>query len=113
MLPQPQVAGKALRGRVKAAMNTLTACQSIIHQYASQSTQHFVHSADWSPSWPLDPEFQDVLATYVEPQQDLAQWEPLLNQAEEVLSSRTLWLPEQGSTFWNAVQHLVPWDLRR
>eukprot|EP00971_Amphidinium_carterae_P332304 6466392-Amphidinium_carterae.1 len=104
---------------MKAAMVLYTACHAIVREYANQSIAHHVSHTEWGPTWPLDPAMQPVryaheaLATYVEPDWDVSRWQPLLLQAEEILTSRSMWVPEEESRFWKAVNHLVPWDLRR
>eukprot|EP00971_Amphidinium_carterae_P262936 5216241-Amphidinium_carterae.3 len=104
--PPDDIPRKPLHGRVKTAMILLTACRGIVHQYAAQSNQHFVQTTTWAASWPLDVEFKQshaVLTNYVEPEMNSASWEPLLQQAQEILSSRTLWLPEPESRFWQTI----------
>eukprot|EP00971_Amphidinium_carterae_P220216 4371768-Amphidinium_carterae.2 len=51
--------------------------------------------------------------SYVDADRDVEHWRPLLTQALEILSSRSSWLPDPSTSFWQTVSKLVPWTLRR
>eukprot|EP00971_Amphidinium_carterae_P321879 6398325-Amphidinium_carterae.1 len=104
---------KAIYGRVRAAATCYIACQAVLQHCGSVAPAGDIA---WTPSWPLDPVFATqhyVLANFTAPDTDTTRWEPLLRQAEEILSSRMLWIPGPESAFARSVRQLVPWHLER
>eukprot|EP00971_Amphidinium_carterae_P039326 773010-Amphidinium_carterae.3 len=99
-------------GHVKPITHMLLVCYSIMNSTMQQSLADqpgFCFTAD---ELSLPPALE-CLATYAEPDMDIEHWRPLLLQAVDLLASRPLWEPAEDSPFYQAVQRLVPWTLRK
>eukprot|EP00971_Amphidinium_carterae_P314544 6252111-Amphidinium_carterae.1 len=88
-----------MHSKFKAVAQVLTVSYSVLqeqtfHSLASQPSFRF--TVDES----LGSSKHACLATFAEPVADVEQWRPLLLQAEQLLSSRTIWEPPAESPFY-------------